>query len=1080
MSGKIASDRIARFIQSDTKTQITLNTKEYTTDSPTENINMKPSKIGYLIADTIISQDYIINLQNVELGCMVLVHNKNPTYSLILNMELDTGIASATILPQVKTWVLADDGNTTTQSSFESSFKDLTDTPSSYITNANKFLSVNPTETGIQYADVTFTSLADTPSTLGAAQTFLKVDPTGSFLEFTDNNGSFFDLPEVGASSIGAQGQAVTVDNGQLVFSSINLSSASGAQTIGSLAEVPAVYGQTGQILITTDTTPLNEKMEYIDYKFTALKDTDDTIGNTGDIITVNSSGTLSFTTPSITLNSDVSNVFGSNGQIMKVSGGQLNFVDNTLVNLNDTQSTLGLDGQIAYNNSGILGFKDFGIDDINEIPPLVGEAGKTLKVNSGETAFEYVVSKDRIEDLDNVPSLASQGGLALVVNSSEDGIEYAAIPGTDQAINNEIVINSVDSPLGTSNAITKGSIISYGVNESGLFGTRFRENAIFAPSIDSHYQWETTPKEISRVALLELDSTKSLHAAIQIENALDGDYRTILSLQFSFLTESTGVINYSLPTAISGRTFIEIENFVTNSGAAATKRDTIRDLQIIRNGLYVTMVLVDDIGTIHFIPMTLNASLDDLTSFPLNLTGLVTIADSTQTCVLSYLNTTDMLLGYNNATPDLLVRTVRNTSGTITLESGVSTLATEINPNHFKFRRVKTVGDDHYVLGTWSTGTEYAMRAVSMRVNTSSNTITLGTSQLLGFHMADLSVDVLDDHYAIMGWTNNERENDAGNVAIKAASVSVGVGETTFIIVPDDYAVVKSRIQHKFISTYIRTNYNVDDLITFTFDDLNSEISVTIAREDATLNSSTPITLFTKRDIYHLQLAYLDYDAYDIFSGLYGGIILGDTTEIPARGTIRSGAVTSLLHDHVIVTLANLYDENANGIGEWLVKMVSVRVSKAKYLRPIITVGTTTTVARSSGISDDPTEALDYAKDYFVIGKATNTRMFVGYKPLVGITPRNNYAVKTIEFYDRYIGIAKNAPSGNTVSLKLTRIFMTTDLDGAYGSIDLGEMYYVQEDGLLGTERTTRVWGLALTNSPLSTVRFMMFDVAP
>jgi hypothetical protein len=93
-----------------------------------------------------------------------------------------------------------------------SAYLGLTDTPGSYTGQGLKQPRVNTGETGIEFSDPLFTGLVDTPTTyVGQASKLAKVNTGETALEFSDIN--FIDLADTPAS-MGAPGQLIKVNPG--------------------------------------------------------------------------------------------------------------------------------------------------------------------------------------------------------------------------------------------------------------------------------------------------------------------------------------------------------------------------------------------------------------------------------------------------------------------------------------------------------------------------------------------------------------------------------------------------------------------------------------------------------------------------------------------------------------------------------------------------------------------------------------------------------------------------------------------------------------------------------------------------
>lgn len=183
----------------------------------------------------------------------------------------------------------------------------LSDTPSTYVGQAGKFVSVNSNEIGLEFvtlteqAEISFLTLHDTPDSYsGQKGKTLVVNTDENKLEFVPmpvvpdyEIPKFIELPDTPNSYNGNENKVLVVnsDGTGLIFKNAD---ETGTSTFIDLVDTPEYYGTSGQILAVNETETALHFVdppvlpEYPVPKFTDLPDTPDSYsGQTGKMLVV-------------------------------------------------------------------------------------------------------------------------------------------------------------------------------------------------------------------------------------------------------------------------------------------------------------------------------------------------------------------------------------------------------------------------------------------------------------------------------------------------------------------------------------------------------------------------------------------------------------------------------------------------------------------------------------------------------------------------------------------------------------------------------------------------------------------------
>ncbi|MCB9178982.1 MAG: hypothetical protein H6590_06130 [Flavobacteriales bacterium] len=344
-------------------------------------------------------------------------------------------------------------------------FLGLGATPSTFAGCAGLIVKVNPTEDGLIFAvesggggTVNFLGLTDTPGSYGDPYQILEINKTGDGLQWRDApptppvvTTDLEDFP----SYTGSQGKVLTVSAGgglQWVTPQ-----APGAYAFKQLIDTPDTLGNPGQLLRMNDSGTSLEwfkptETSQVSLSFVELKDCPQTIVP-GGLVRGNSAGDgLEFYSPSWPstfrqLTDTPSTFSGQALKSLRVNAGQtaLEFytpptVVSTFTGLSDTPGSLGTAGQLVRVNAGGTalefvdpaagGVADF--TDLGDVPSSYsGTTGQMLVSNGAGLEFANVPTvPDALTDLSDFPSVYSgAAGKFLAVNALGTGVEFVNAP---------------------------------------------------------------------------------------------------------------------------------------------------------------------------------------------------------------------------------------------------------------------------------------------------------------------------------------------------------------------------------------------------------------------------------------------------------------------------------------------------------------------------------------------------------------------------------------------------------------------------------------------------------------------------
>ena len=226
----------------------------------------------------------------------------------------------------------------------------------------------------------TFEDLTDTPSSLGTALQYLRVDSTGALLEWAD--------PPLGVPGpqgpAGNDGTVITANPGGTGLSSLT--------SIGIGGVNYAIEGMTGgggasTFLDLTDTFNVYQALRYLRVNASA---------NAIESVIIRSTSL-----------DDVPNTYGQSQQILQV---------------NSSRTAL------EWTNKPSSGANRF--VDLTDTPSVLGTAGQVLQVNSSRSATEWVTPSEGgtstfIDSTDTPSSYTDNAGSLVAVNSAASGVEF-------------------------------------------------------------------------------------------------------------------------------------------------------------------------------------------------------------------------------------------------------------------------------------------------------------------------------------------------------------------------------------------------------------------------------------------------------------------------------------------------------------------------------------------------------------------------------------------------------------------------------------------------------------------------------
>lgn len=277
----------------------------------------------------------------------LIITNDSGSFTMTIDpdgIETIAGLSSLTMLPGRAVFLYSELGSTDWNIIIDNlgQFINLQDTPTSYVSDPNKFLRVDALSTQVTFQDTEFTFNADTPSSFsGAANQHVTVNGGETALVFTDAVDSF--ISRTGAVVAAASDyDASQVDNDSTV---------------------------TGA---------------FVD---DALNQLDTDIGNKPDDF--------------LELTDTPSTYTSQGGKTVNVNGGEtaLEFVDpiDDFLDLTDTPSSYTSQAGKTVNVNGGATALEF-VDPINDFLDLTdtpssysGQGSTFVKVNAGETALEFV-----------------------------------------------------------------------------------------------------------------------------------------------------------------------------------------------------------------------------------------------------------------------------------------------------------------------------------------------------------------------------------------------------------------------------------------------------------------------------------------------------------------------------------------------------------------------------------------------------------------------------------------------------------------------------------------------------------------